>query len=75
MSLAHMEQLPAVHSRYLRKEAAAMPLDTRILTLCGINIFLWLVTLCFLVMTTTWVLINLRDCTIQKAPGINLKDL
>lgn len=75
MSLASMEQLPAVRPKSLRKEGAAMPLNTRILPLFGMIIFLWLVTFGFLVMTTTWVLINLRDIQTQKAPGINLKKL
>ena len=75
MSLARMEELPAVRPMYLHKEAAAMPPNTRIQTLFGILIFLWLVTFGFLVMTTTWVLINLRDSKTPKAPGINLKEL
>ena len=70
-----MEQLPAVRPKSLRKEGATMPLNTRILPLFGMIIFLWLVTFGFLVMTTTWVLINLRDIQTQKAPGINLKEL
>jgi hypothetical protein len=75
MSQARMEQLPAVRPEYLRKEVAAMPPNTRIQTLFGIIIFLWLATFGFLVMTTTWMLINLRDIKTQKAPSINLKEL
>ena len=75
MSLARMEELPAVRPVHLHKEATAMPPNTRIQTLFGILIFLWLVTFGFLVMTTTWILINLRDSKTQKAPGINLKEL
>jgi hypothetical protein len=75
MSLAQMEQAPAVRPEYLRKEAVLMPPNTRILTFFGIIIYLRLVAFGFLVMTTTWVLINLRDFKTSKAPGINLKDL
>jgi hypothetical protein len=75
MSVVRMEQAPAVRPKNLHKEAAVMPPNTRILTLFGIIVFLWLVTFGFLVITTTWVLINLRDIKTQKAPGINLKEL
>lgn len=75
MSLARMEQAPAVRPAYLRKEAAVMTPITRILTLFGIIIFLWLATFGYLVIISTWVLIKLQEPTTPKAPGINLKEL
>ena len=75
MSLAHMEQRPVMRPGYPQKEVATMFPNTRIQTLFGIIIFLWLMTFGFLVMTTTWILINLRDSKTQRAPGINLKEL
>jgi hypothetical protein len=75
MSLAQMEQAPVVRPEYLRNEAVVTPPNTRILSLFGIIIFLWLVSFGFLVMTSTWVLINLRKIKTQKKPSINLKEL
>jgi hypothetical protein len=75
MSLARMEELPAVRPVYLHKGADAMSPNARVQTLFGILIFLWLVTFGFLVMTTTWMLINLRANKTQRAPGINLNEL
>ena len=70
-----MEELPAGRSVYLHKGVDYMSPNSRVQTLFGILIFLWIVTFGFLVMTTTWMLINLRDSKTPKAPGINLKEL
>ncbi len=75
MSLARLEQTPAVSPEYRRKEAVARLPNTNILALIGMIISLWLGAAGFLVMTSTWLLINLRVIKNPESQRIKLKGL
>ncbi len=70
-----MEQAPTMRPEYPHKGPAVMPPINSTLPLIGIILFLWLAIFGFLVMTITWVLVNLRDIKTQKAWDLNLKEL
>ncbi len=75
MSLARMEQAPAVSPDYRREETVVIPTNTRISALSEMIISLWLGIFSLLVMTNIWLLIILRVIKNQKTQGINLKEL
>jgi hypothetical protein len=75
MNLARMEQAPVVGPDYGRKETFVIPTNTRISALSGVIISSWLSIFSLLVMTSIWLLINLRVIKYQKSQGINFKEL